>query len=309
GARAPGSVRPQPTSWSTFGAPSLQRDGRQPWLPPLPPAIHRCRRTLPSKTPSSSLSRPTIVGPSLPRSKPLITMATTSTFQIWRPQADVDHRGHTRQIFLTRHQQIHLHPASIVAHFKSEPYHHSIWIFRGYGTRFDPIIGEHKHDAKHFLLRPHLAVHLPQTHLSSFSVTNKPSIGRSRLTIMSTRSSQSRNCRDRTQRTPEIISPALPSCLQRPFIMSGSSYWPLIATTEAWIERSRPPIVLATTRPRRKSMLTTICTCIHRCLGCQHECHIARCRQLAAMPFPAPRSLATTSPRAPSHWQHASMST
>ncbi|KAL5979120.1 hypothetical protein ACLOJK_019017 [Asimina triloba] len=69
-----------------------------------------------------------------------------------RPQADDHHNGHTRQIFLTSHQQIHLHPAPIVAHFKSEPYHHSIWIFRGHGSRFDPTIGDHKHDAKHFLL-------------------------------------------------------------------------------------------------------------------------------------------------------------
>ncbi|KAL6005266.1 hypothetical protein ACLOJK_005828 [Asimina triloba] len=50
-----------------------------------------------------------------------------------RPQADDDHSGHTRQIFLTRHQQIHFHLAPIVAHFKSEPYHYSIWIFRGHG--------------------------------------------------------------------------------------------------------------------------------------------------------------------------------
>ncbi|KAL6004433.1 hypothetical protein ACLOJK_004986 [Asimina triloba] len=38
-----------------------------------------------------------------------------------RPQADVDHRGHTRRDFLARHQQIQLHPAPIVAHFRSKP--------------------------------------------------------------------------------------------------------------------------------------------------------------------------------------------
>ncbi|KAL5997384.1 hypothetical protein ACLOJK_008314 [Asimina triloba] len=40
-----------------------------------------------------------------------------------RPQADVDHSGHTRRVFLARHQQIQLYLAPIVAHFKSKPYH------------------------------------------------------------------------------------------------------------------------------------------------------------------------------------------
>ncbi|KAL6002342.1 hypothetical protein ACLOJK_034273 [Asimina triloba] len=43
----------------------------------------------------------------------------------------------------------------------------------GHDSRFDLIIEEHKDDAKHFLLRPHLAVRFSQTHLSSFSVTSE----------------------------------------------------------------------------------------------------------------------------------------
>ncbi|KAL6008661.1 hypothetical protein ACLOJK_034176 [Asimina triloba] len=38
-----------------------------------------------------------------------------------RAQADADHSGHTRQVFLARHQQIQLNPAPIVAHFRSKP--------------------------------------------------------------------------------------------------------------------------------------------------------------------------------------------
>ncbi|KAL5999239.1 hypothetical protein ACLOJK_040689 [Asimina triloba] len=40
-----------------------------------------------------------------------------------RPQDDVDHSGHTRRVFLARHQQIQLYLAPIVAHFKSKPFH------------------------------------------------------------------------------------------------------------------------------------------------------------------------------------------
>ncbi|KAL6003076.1 hypothetical protein ACLOJK_023299 [Asimina triloba] len=47
-------------------------------------------------------------------------------------------------------------------------------------------------------------------HLSSFLVTGELFISRSTPSIMTTRSSRSRNCRDRTQRTLEISSPASP---------------------------------------------------------------------------------------------------
>ncbi|KAL5983923.1 hypothetical protein ACLOJK_018021 [Asimina triloba] len=115
GARAPGSVRPRPTLWSTYGAPSSTRDGRQPWLRPLPPpelspATARASTPPPASAggpqpprPSSpamhlltvdddeedndtafSPSEPITNGPSSPRSKPLITTETTSAFQIRR---------------------------------------------------------------------------------------------------------------------------------------------------------------------------------------------------------------------------------
>ncbi|KAL6009478.1 hypothetical protein ACLOJK_022707 [Asimina triloba] len=181
-------MHPRSTSWSTFGAPSLPRHGcrryhrrhprptpsppLEPAIPPatmLPPlAMHRRRRTSPKKKPSSTVGT---------HHCPATIDAIRAIHHDGddehipnpsRPQADVDHSGHTRQIFLTRHQQIHLHPAPIVTHFKSELYHHSIWIFRGHGSRFDPIVGDHKYDAKHFLLKPHLTVKFKRMHLSSF---------------------------------------------------------------------------------------------------------------------------------------------
>ncbi|KAL5989103.1 hypothetical protein ACLOJK_027205 [Asimina triloba] len=80
-----------------------------------------------------------------------------------RLQADVDHSGHTRRVFLARHQQIQLHPAPIVAHFKSQPMHILIHIFMDNFVGFDPKINHHKGHTKRFLLRPHLAIHFPKS--------------------------------------------------------------------------------------------------------------------------------------------------
>ncbi|KAL6001174.1 hypothetical protein ACLOJK_006906 [Asimina triloba] len=71
-----------------------------------------------------------------------------------RPQADVDHSGHTRGVFLARHQQIQLYLAPIVAHFKSKPYHRLIWIFMAHSTDLDPRMDQRQGNTDLFLLRP-----------------------------------------------------------------------------------------------------------------------------------------------------------
>ncbi|KAL5978167.1 hypothetical protein ACLOJK_029284 [Asimina triloba] len=101
-----------------------------------------------------------------------------------RPQADVDHRGHMRRDFLSRHQQIQLHPSPIVAHFKSEPYHRLIWIFMAHSTNFDPRMDQRQGNTDRFLLKLHPAVKSPKTQLSSFPIINEAWIGRSRPFIM-----------------------------------------------------------------------------------------------------------------------------
>ncbi|KAL6002186.1 hypothetical protein ACLOJK_037634 [Asimina triloba] len=86
-----------------------------------------------------------------------------------RPQADIDHSGHTRRVFLARHQQIQLHPAPIVAHFKSEPYHRLIWIFMAHSTDFDPRMDHHEGSPK-----PHLAI--DSLRPSSATINHKPTV-------------------------------------------------------------------------------------------------------------------------------------
>ncbi|KAL6000031.1 hypothetical protein ACLOJK_034708 [Asimina triloba] len=71
-----------------------------------------------------------------------------------RAQADVDHRGHTRRVFLARHQQIQLNPAPIMAHFRSKPSHPLIHIFMDHFIDFDPKMDQHRNDVRRFLLKP-----------------------------------------------------------------------------------------------------------------------------------------------------------
>ncbi|KAL6000121.1 hypothetical protein ACLOJK_034799 [Asimina triloba] len=109
----------------------------------------------------ADLPRPTTTGTSLPRSEPFITTDDEHISDRLRPQADVHHNGHTRQIFLAR-------PISA-------------FIF------------------------PNLSVVI-------FG-TSKRLTSRSMSSIMSTRSSRSRNCQDRTQRTAKIVCPCCPTTL------------------------------------------------------------------------------------------------
>ncbi|KAL5980555.1 hypothetical protein ACLOJK_028463 [Asimina triloba] len=101
GARASGSVRPRTTKWSTFRAPSSLTE----WVaamaattaaaagepPPEPPSTPMDAISSPANNAHeededavADRPRPTTAGPSLPRSEPFITTATTSTFQIRR---------------------------------------------------------------------------------------------------------------------------------------------------------------------------------------------------------------------------------
>ncbi|KAL5979704.1 hypothetical protein ACLOJK_019615 [Asimina triloba] len=85
---------------------------------------------------------------SIEQSKPFITTATMNTFQI--------RRGRKPTL-----------------------------ITKGHGRKFDPIIEEHKHDAKHFLLKLHPPIKF-KTNASIFvSVTGKAWIGRSRPSTLS----------------------------------------------------------------------------------------------------------------------------
>ncbi|KAL6003708.1 hypothetical protein ACLOJK_004254, partial [Asimina triloba] len=111
GARAPGSVRPQPKSWSTYGAPPLPhemgchhhrscrrraharaRRSRHRSRPPFrqkPATKLPLTVTMPStptKKTKASLppAIPTTTRPLSPRSEPFITTATASSFQIRR---------------------------------------------------------------------------------------------------------------------------------------------------------------------------------------------------------------------------------
>ncbi|KAL6005170.1 hypothetical protein ACLOJK_005732 [Asimina triloba] len=80
-----------------------------------------------------------------------------------RSQADADHSGHTSRVFLARHQQIQLHPAPIVAHFRSNPSHLSIHIFMDHSTDFDPRMDQREGNTDRFLLRLHPAIHFSKS--------------------------------------------------------------------------------------------------------------------------------------------------
>ncbi|KAL5999397.1 hypothetical protein ACLOJK_040857 [Asimina triloba] len=96
-----------------------------------------------------------------------------------RSQADVDHSGHTRRVFLARHQQIQLNPAPIVAHFRSKPSHLSIHIFMDHSTDFNPRMGHHSSGTERFLPELIRPSNLPK--LAVFvSIISKAWISRSR---------------------------------------------------------------------------------------------------------------------------------
>ncbi|KAL6000094.1 hypothetical protein ACLOJK_034772 [Asimina triloba] len=137
----------------------------------------------PSKS-SSLPSEPTTVEPSSLQSKPLITMATTSTFQI--------RRGRKSTLITAATQG------------KSSSSVDNEFIFIPLRSKFDPIIGDHKHDANRFLLTPHLAVHFSQIHLPSKSWLARPGL----------------NDPDRSSYGPHQAAPA-PTWTQAPAASNG----------------------------------------------------------------------------------------
>ncbi|KAL6001172.1 hypothetical protein ACLOJK_006904, partial [Asimina triloba] len=84
--------------------------------------------------------------------------ATIAAIRAAHHVADVEHipdllrSGHTRRVFLARHQQIQLHPAPIVAHFRCKPSHRLIWIFMAHSTDFDPRMDQRQRSTRRFLL-------------------------------------------------------------------------------------------------------------------------------------------------------------
>ncbi|KAL5997286.1 hypothetical protein ACLOJK_008216 [Asimina triloba] len=156
--------------------------GRQPWLPPLPPPVKphtptptatvRSRRRHHAAAVATTLPSPTNEAVAVERAnthgrRTHYVQASRWTIQAIhhdgddehipdpsRPQADVDHRGHTRRVFLARHRQIQLYPAPIVAHFRSKPSHHSIHIFMDHSTDFDPRMDQRQRSTRRFLLEP-----------------------------------------------------------------------------------------------------------------------------------------------------------
>ncbi|KAL6000101.1 hypothetical protein ACLOJK_034779 [Asimina triloba] len=68
-----------------------------------------------------------------------------------RPQGDVDHSSHPRQARLLRHRRVCLHPAPVIAYFRSQRHHLSISIFMAHLKDMDLTIDHHSDDEQHFL--------------------------------------------------------------------------------------------------------------------------------------------------------------
>ncbi|KAL5975340.1 hypothetical protein ACLOJK_019662, partial [Asimina triloba] len=118
-ARAPGSVRPRLTSWSTYGAPSLQRDGYRrshrsspPFCQQSPPEAshHAATARHPSAPSNVAIEGIVIFAVRTHHGRAIVAPIQAIHYDgddehipdPSRPQADVDHRGHTRRIFLTQ---------------------------------------------------------------------------------------------------------------------------------------------------------------------------------------------------------------
>ncbi|KAL5988891.1 hypothetical protein ACLOJK_026993 [Asimina triloba] len=132
-----------------------------------------------------------------------------------RSQADVDHRGHTRRVFLARHQQIQLYPAPIVAHFKSKSSHLLIHIFMDHSTDLDPRMDQRQRSTKRFLpelIRPSI---LPNASVF-VSIISKAWISRSRPFIISAITARAAHVPTATARAAHVPPPVLHAATSPP---------------------------------------------------------------------------------------------
>ncbi|KAL5999238.1 hypothetical protein ACLOJK_040688, partial [Asimina triloba] len=141
-------------------APSPQAAVDRPSLPPSPPRRARCATTVDGneRCPRRCHRRPSKTHHCRAVAAPIRAIHHDGDDEHIpdpsKPQDDVDHSGHTRRVFLARHQQIQLYLAPIVAHFKSTPYHRLIWIFMAHSTDLDPRMDQRQGNTDRFLLRP-----------------------------------------------------------------------------------------------------------------------------------------------------------
>ncbi|KAL6013306.1 hypothetical protein ACLOJK_003798 [Asimina triloba] len=133
--------------------------------PPSNPAVEAAVRSPPPSHPTSTAPRrrqPSLPPPETHRHQALHRAIQATHHDdddahipdLLRSQADVDHRGHMRRVFLARHQQLQLHSAPIVAHFRSKQSHRLIWIFMAHSTDFDPRMDQRQRSTRRFLLKP-----------------------------------------------------------------------------------------------------------------------------------------------------------
>ncbi|KAL5984393.1 hypothetical protein ACLOJK_018497 [Asimina triloba] len=134
-----------------------------------------------------------------------------------RPQPDVDHSGHTRQIFLARHQQMHLHPA--------------------------PINGSSQQWHQTFSSRAQLTIHFSSNASIFVSVTKEPSICRSRPFIMWTPLSQWLATHRPTLPPPRLLVHASVHSLDDAFAHSHRTCvrLPITASTRCDASTTPPP--------------------------------------------------------------------
>ncbi|KAL6002718.1 hypothetical protein ACLOJK_022938 [Asimina triloba] len=98
------------------------------------------------------------------------------------PQADADHSSHPWQARLCRRRRTHLHPALVVAYFRSNPKHLSIAIFMAHLKGLDPTVDHHRDDIDRFLLSL-ISPSISPAPNCFVSVVGKAWIGRSRPSI------------------------------------------------------------------------------------------------------------------------------